>query len=55
MNEIDKSTDNWYEKSTNFETMTYYLSQLDDIRSSDWKELWPEIAEEIINVEIIDE
>jgi len=47
MNEIDKSTDNWYGKSTNFETMTYYLSQLDDIRSSDWKELWPEIAEEI--------
>jgi len=47
MNEIDQSAD--------FETMTYYLSQLDDIRSSDWKELWPEIAEEIINVEIIDE
>ena len=39
MNEIDKSAD--------FENMTYYLSQLDDIRSSDWKELWPEIAEEI--------
>jgi len=47
MNEIDKSAD--------FENMTYYLSQLDDIRSTDWKELWPEIAEEIINVEIIDE
>ena len=47
MNEIDKSED--------FETMTYYLSQLDDVRSSDWKELWPEIAEEITNVELIDE
>lgn len=47
MNEIDKSAD--------FKNMTYYLSQLDDIRSSDWKELWPEIAEEITNVELIDE
>jgi len=47
MNEIDKSAD--------FQTMPYYLSQLDNIRSTDWKELWPEIAEEIINVEIIDE
>ena len=39
MNEIDKSAD--------VQTMPYYLSQLDDIRSTDWKELWPEIAEEI--------
>jgi len=38
MNEVDKS-----EK---FEDMTYYLNQLDDIRSTKWKELWPEIAEE---------
>ena len=38
MNEVDTS-----EK---FEWMTYYLNQLDGIRSTKWKELWPEIARE---------
>ena len=38
MNEIDNSR--------KFEDMTSYLSQLDSLRSSNWKELWPEIARE---------
>ena len=40
MNEVDKSD--------KFEDMTYYLNQLDDIRPTNWKALWPELAEEIV-------
>ena len=39
MNENDKSED--------FELMTDYLSNLDTLRSLNWKELWPELAGEI--------
>ena len=38
MNEVDKSD--------KFEDMTYYLNQLDNIRPTNWKVLWPEIAKE---------
>ena len=40
MNEVDKSD--------KFEDMTDYLNQLDDIRPTNWKALWPEIAGEIV-------
>jgi hypothetical protein len=36
MNEVDKSE--------NFNDMIDYLNKLDEIRSTNWKEWWPEIA-----------
>ena len=39
MNEVDKSE--------NFNDMIYYLNELDEIRSTNWKELWPEIANQV--------
>ena len=40
MNEVDNSD--------KFEDMTYYLDELDDIRPTNWKALWPELAGEIV-------
>tara|TARA_R110000822_G_scaffold310550_2_gene443971 strand:- start:740 stop:2929 length:2190 start_codon:yes stop_codon:yes gene_type:complete len=39
MNEVDKSE--------NFNDMIDYLNKLDEIRSTNWKELWPEIANQV--------
>ena len=39
MNEVDKSE--------NFNNMIDYLNKLDELRSTNWKELWPEIANQV--------